>query len=236
MDVIPKITLDNETIQKAANEYAMKGAIECVKEFYTSYNSPFKKKIEEELTKQEFSWAMELPNILGLINDSLTKEIDLIANTAVSKTFVPLVQKFLTKTKKELLFSEFLKELIEETRADYDEISVSVVLDKKYNWLNVIITWQNKEFDITFHEVYETKTLPVQKYQILSLPRDARNSGKTMKLSIEGATLEMPFTQNVLQDKIALVTGRMVLANTHVTMDCEEFDREWFPNDNCHCD
>lgn len=223
---VPKLTLDNEAIQQKANEYAMKGAIDCVKEYYTAYNSPFKKKIEESLRSQQLDWKMELPNILALINDSLTREIDLIANTAISQTFVPLVQKFLTKTKKEMMFSDFLKTIIEETDAEYHEISVSVEEHEKYEWLNVLITHEKKEFNITFHEVYATKKLPVKKYQILNLPSDRSSSyGKTMKLSIEGATLEMPFSANILQDNIAMVVGRMILANTHVEMDCE-------PNEN----
>lgn len=234
---VPQLTLDNEVIQQKANEYAMKGAIDCVKEYYTSYNSPFKKKIEEELDKQKFEWEMELPNILALINDSLTKEIDLIANTAISQTFVPLVQKFLTKTQKEMKFSDFLKAIIAETDAEYDEISVSVEENEKYEWLDVEIKHEKRELHITFHQVYSTKNLPVKKYQILGLPSDRVSGyGKTMKLSIEGATLEMPFTANILQDDIAMVVGRMILANTHVEMDCEEFDEDWFPKDECRCE
>ena len=37
--------LDMEKIQEKANEYALEGALKCIKEFYTGYNLPFKKAI-----------------------------------------------------------------------------------------------------------------------------------------------------------------------------------------------
>ena len=43
-NVIP--VLDNNFIQEKANEFALKGAVECIKNYYTGYDSPYKKAIE----------------------------------------------------------------------------------------------------------------------------------------------------------------------------------------------
>jgi hypothetical protein len=43
--------LNTEVLQEKATEFAMKGAIESIKEFYSGYNSPFRKQIEEQLNK-----------------------------------------------------------------------------------------------------------------------------------------------------------------------------------------
>lgn len=75
--------LDMNEIQKKANEFALKGAIECIKDYYTGYNSPFKKAIEEHLDKSRTSFCFTMPEIMGVINESLSSQIDIIANEAI---------------------------------------------------------------------------------------------------------------------------------------------------------
>lgn len=52
-NIIKLPELDAERLNEAAKEAAMKGALECINEYYTGYKSPFKKAITEELEKQE---------------------------------------------------------------------------------------------------------------------------------------------------------------------------------------
>ena len=108
-NILPKIDLD--ILQEKANEAAMKGAIECINNFYNGYNSPYKKAIEEELKSKSLmnGGNIILPDILVRINEQLSAEIDRIANQAIAKTYIPLVTKFLTGVDREVKFSDILK-------------------------------------------------------------------------------------------------------------------------------
>jgi len=231
--------LDLNVLQEKANEYAMKGAQKALEDFYSGYNSPYVKSIEEELKNKKLSGGIELPDIIALINDKLTKEIDLIANTAVSKTFVPLVQKFLLRQEKEMTFYDILEKLVELTidddKKNIEDYSVDIERPSGYSWLDVTFNIGDKTYQVTFHEDWQTKNEPVKKYQILSLPRNYDTKYQMMKLKVEDATLELPFTPSVLEDDVMSFIAGLVIANTKITMNCQEFQEEMFP-ERCHCD
>ena len=225
--------LDNEKLQVAANEYAMKGATETIKEFYSGYSSPYRKAIEEELKKYEIGSQIKLPNIIALINDSLSKEIDAIANTAVAKTFIPIVSRFLTSEKKEVNFSEILEEFIEAGELKYNgDCEVEVVENSNHGWLDIKIMSDKNNYNLTLHEDWESKKLPVKKYQVLSLPYTDRNASQKMTVTIDGNKLEMPFTKDVLKDNFVSYIARLVIAGSLITMDCRDFEDSMFKNHN----
>ncbi len=228
--------LNTETLQKKANEYAMQGAIKSIEEYYCGYNSPFRKTIEEELKKTELGHgSIALPDVISLINDSLSKEIDVIANTAISKTFLPLVQRFLTRAQKETNFSDILKEFVEATDSkEFEDCSVTVK-ESSYGWLEVNISVDERTYDLTLHKDYHSEKEAVQKYNILSLPYNSDKHRQTMKISIDGASLELPFSGDILQDNFISFVARLIIANTKITMDCREFSEDMFPHDECHC-
>lgn len=232
--VLPK--LDLAVLQEKANEFAMKGAIETLKDFYSGYDSPYRKAITEELKKQQMHGSIQLPDIIAILNDSLSKEIDMIANTAISKTFVPMVQQFLTRAEKEMNFSDILKEFIEITGAEnMDDCSVSIE-KSTHGWLDVDISFEDENYELTFHTDYHTEKEAIKKYQLLSLPRDGEKYSQTMKLKVgDGATLELPYTREILQNKFVSYIAGLVIANTKITMDCDGFSEEMFPKE-CHCD
>ena len=237
--IIPVIS--TAILQEKATEFAMKGAIETIKEFYSGYNSPFRKQIEAQLQEFRIGTVIELPDIIGLINESLTSEIDLIANTAVAKSFVPLVQGFLTRESKEINFSDFLKNFISYTD-DYDsntEEDYSVLISpSQHGWLNIEISSKDRKYKLTFHGDYSTKGSEIKKYQLLSLPftyDEPSHRRQQMKISIDGVTLEMPFTPDVLKDNFVSYVGRLIIANSKITMDCDDFNSEMFPEEECHC-
>lgn len=231
------ITLDQEVLKTKAAEAAMKGAIASIDEFYTGYNSPFRKAVEEELQKQKFGHFMQLPDVIAMINESLTKEIDAISNAAVAKTFVPMVSKFLTREEKELNFSDILKEFINTVESnDQDDYSISLKENKSHGWITIYLTGKDKSYNFTLHTVdgYK-KDVEKRKYQILTLPTtdsDYRQGHiKTMKVSIDGATLEMPFTTDILKDNFMSFIARLILVNTHIELDCEEFIDHMFESE-----
>ena len=45
-------SISKEDIQQAVNESAREGMLKQIEEFFTGYNSPFRKKVEEYLSEQ----------------------------------------------------------------------------------------------------------------------------------------------------------------------------------------
>jgi len=252
-----KITpvLDLEHIQQKANEYALKGAEKALEEFYTGYNSPYRKAIEENLKHKGCDTNFDLPDIVALINDKLTQQIDEIANTAVAKTFIPYVKEFLSREDGEILFSDILKEFIKFTMYepdnedfDIDDYKVEIIKEKRYYTSQSLtdtfpvyqISNNEKGYELRFY-VSDNKTTTT----LMSIPTYVEN-GKVsynsnemksvMKLSVEGgATLEMPFTRAVLHNNFLRYCARLVIGNCNITFDCQDFDEDMFPQSECHC-
>lgn len=221
--ILPELNIAE--LQLKANEYAMKGALDSIKEFYSGYNSPYKKKIEESLMNKEAGGlCFELPDIIAVLNDSLKKEIDEIANTAIAKTFVPLVKRILMREEPKIEFSTILKRIIELKQAKSYECSVEVE-KHEYGWLEIKLDCKGKKYELVLHKQEEGI------YQFMSLPYTKTLHKETMRISLDGATLEMPFITDVLKDDITSYIARLVLSRTFIEMDCNEFDEYWF-NDN----
>jgi hypothetical protein len=245
-DLIPII--DVKVLQEKANEYAQKGAESVLNDFYNGYSSPYKKALEENLKNRGFDNNFELPDVVAQINTFITNEIDNIANAAVAKTFVPLVTKFLTRAPKEINLSDILKEFIEycdykdneEDEYDYNYDFVDSYENEPESclhgyWFVVSISNSEKSFELRLYK----KDKKVDLYEITSLPSDYNRKGmeKTMKISLlEGASLELPFTQNVLQDDFMSYIARLLMAETKITIDVKGFEDWMFPErENCHC-
>lgn len=229
--------LDMAVLQEKANEFAMKGAIESIKEYYSGYNSPFRKKIDEDLKKQEIGWVLDLPDILALINESLTKEMEIIANTAVSHTYVPMVQNLLTRVNKEIRFSEILKEFIECVEPEHmDDCEVSVRENSAHGWLDVSIEHEKRSYQLTLHQDYDSKKKGEKKYCLLGLPYNTFSDSRKDKMTFEmdGGKLEMPFQRDVLKDKFLSYIARVIICRSVITMDTRDFYEDMFP-EKCHC-
>lgn len=240
--------LNTEDLQKKANEYAQKGAEDAIKEFYTGYNSPYKKALEASLANKGVDTAIEIPDIIGILNESISTEIDMIANNAVSKSFIPMVKRFLTRAAAELKLSDILKEFIELTDykndedADVSDYSIDIQKEDG-SFMYIEITNGKLTYRLSFYLKSKRGELP-KIYEIFTLPivSDSSNSyspsslSKTMKLSIDGVTLEMPFTPKVLEDNFVSYIAKLVIANTKITIDTKDFDEDMFPDKNgCHC-
>ena len=105
--ILPVINL--EDLQNKANQSAQKGAMEAIEKFYTSYDSPYKKAIEENLKEKGLNGSIKIPDIVGLLNNKINDEISKIANTAVANTFIPYVVKMLTNAEPIVKLSKILK-------------------------------------------------------------------------------------------------------------------------------
>lgn len=237
LQILP--VLDTEKLQQAANDYAMKGALETYKEFYSGWSGPYRKAIEEKLKEVKLNGLVEIPDIIAVLNESISAQMDQIANEAIARTFLPQVKQFLTRAPGEMLFSDFLKEFIDkQSSPSIDDCEVNIRRDSGHDWLNVYVATDKNHYDLTFYLDYDSKKETVKKYHLIGLPfgKDYDKHGlKKMTLSIDGATLEMPFTREILHDDFTAFIARLVIAGTRITMDCEEFSHDMFP-EHCHCD
>lgn len=230
-------TLDLEVLQQRTNEAAMKGALQAIDEYYTGYNSPFKKAISEKLEGITLSGGIDLPDIIALINEKLGKELDEIAHTAIGKTFIPQLSNILLRQPKEVKFSDILKAFIDAYEVSEDDYaSVSIKPSDVSDWLNVTISGGEHEHTITLHSVFETRKDETPKRQLLSLPykyRSTSDYGQKMKLILpeERAELELPFSRSVLDDKFCRYIASLVIGRSHIEMDCEDFQESMFHQD-----
>ena len=244
-DITPVISL--EALQQKANEYAMKGAEEALKEFYTSYNSPYKKAIEENLKNKGLDHSFNIPDIIGVLNDKFSKEVDQIANQSIAKSFIPMVKEFLTREKSEIKFSEILKGFIGITDFNRDEMDIDDYrvekiedLGKGYksSFFEYQITNGKRGYELRFYSNSDGIT-------IMSLPYTLNERGtyhggyeskQTMKISLDGGvTLELPFTKGILEDRFVSFIARLVIGNNKIIFDVTDFNEDMFPEDECHC-
>lgn len=242
--------IDLKVLQQKANEAAMKGALSSIDEFYNGYNSPYKKAISENLHLKGVDNNFDIPDIVAVLNQKISTEIDTIANTAVAKTFIPLVKEFLTRESAEIKFSDILKEFIERVDFDpedddYEDFTVEKISRHSHSSLDdTFPTYQisnGKEgFEIHFHKSNSKEC------SVMSLPYLMSEKGKyygnyetkqKMKISLDGgATLELPFTKGVLDDKFVGFCARLIIGKNNIIFDTEEFEENMFPErDNCHC-
>lgn len=237
--IIPEI--NTEELQIAANKYAQEGAIKTIKDFYTGYNSPYIKALEQNLLNRGFDHAFTLPDVVANINEALSAEIDKIANAAVAKTFIPLVTKILTRADAEMKFSQILEKFIEHVRFEYDsdqdsdDFDVEVEKDDK-SFLRLVISNSDKRYEIGFYNEKTSKEESKDVYTIYSLPKNHGKSNQTMKIAIDNATLELPFTPGILYDDFIAFIAGLVMAQTKITFDVMDFNDDMFPSrGHCHC-
>lgn len=231
--------LDLKILEEKAKEFAMKGAIKEIEDYYTGYNSPFRKKIKDDLENKTASIHLDLPDIIGLINESLTKEIDRIANKSIAESFVPLATNALTRISGDVKFSDILKEFVRCCYIDFKHgynPEVSIV-ESTHEWLEVNLSFNDYRdnenvYDITLHSASH-RDKGKGKYCILSLPRThvPHNYTETMKLSNGESTIEIPFTRDSLKDEFTSYVARLLISQSLIVMDCDDFDEDMFRED-----
>lgn len=243
-----KPVLNLELLQQKANEEAEKGALDAIKEFYTGYNSPYKKAIEQNLINKGVDNNLDIPDIIAILNDKISSEIDAIANTAIAKTFVPLVKDFLSREKTEVKFSEILEKFVEHTdfkndEHDRDDYTVEKIETYDSDSLrNTFPTYQISNgkigYELHFHVNKEVSTLMALPYVLKDNKKYYRDYEvkETMKISLDGgATLEMPFRRGILENDFVRYCARLIVGNCNVEFDMLDFEDSMFPESECHC-
>ena len=221
--------LDMKVLQQKVDEFAMSAAITEIKEFYTGYNSPYRKKIKDALDQKDLSIHFDLPDILSVINEAIGKEVDQIANIAIMNTYIPMLKEFFVRAPKEIRFSEILKKFIEEQYSqDADDYSLEIEKDDKFSWLNIELSFKKNKYQFTLHHNHSMgKSEKEDSYSILSLPRTGRHI-EEMTLMHSEHEIKVPFTRDILQDKFISFCASLVIQNTIIEMDTYGLDDELF--------
>lgn len=233
METIP--TLDAKVLQEKTNEYALKGAQEVIKEFYSGYESPYKKALRKAMDEQPLGFNFGVPDIIAKINDAIAVEVDTLANAAIAKTYLPMVKEFLTRAEPVIRFSDFLREVIKDLDIETTEdLELEMGLNSKYGWYDISITTEQNTWSVTLHECWDKEDKEKKYYQFLSLPNIENSHSRYMKLKVDNATLEIPFTSNILNDKVARLVATYIIGKTKVVVDTTELEEDFFP-EKCHC-
>lgn len=147
-----KFDIDQELLNKKATEFAEKAMIAELESYYSSYSSPFRKKIKEALDAKEISVHFDLPDVLSHINKVIEAEHSSIVDSFLKLTVVDDVRNSLRLQPKEISFSDFLQGVMESDynfQEDYlDEYSVEVE-DKTDRTQKITISYKNKDIEIT---------------------------------------------------------------------------------------
>lgn len=225
--------LNIEQLQEKANEFAQEGFLKYMKEYYTGYSSPYQKALSEHFENANTNFSFDLPDIVGVLNDMVSQEVDKIANAAIANTFLPKVRKMLTRVEGPVYFSAILRKSIEDGyNVSFNDCEVSVEEHQTYGWLSVNITVEDKSYEFTLHKI--DKSANGKTYNLLGLPNKYSTKNQSMRIEVDGAKIEMPFSANILHDGFTSYLASLILSDVEIIIDQEEFDYEMFDN-HCHC-
>ena len=230
--IVPSI--DMSKVQELANQYAMEGMRQALSEFYTGYNSPFKKAVVEHFNDQVPSYQLDLPGVMAMLNEALSSLCDKIVNQAIATTYIPLVKDLLTRSKDEVKVSEIVKKFIdvyaESDEWDGDNFKVSLEKDDRFDWYNLKLESVEDEvkLQITLHTA--DRLHEIDRYQILSMPIEESYVYKfgRMKCTVTSedgtnATLEMPYGHGILCNGFLRYIAKIVMFNTRIVLDQLDF-------------
>jgi hypothetical protein len=155
-----------------------------------------------------------------------------------------LATKMFTRVETEIKLSDFLKEIINISDYDYhkyDTSDYSISFERSYpeedilkDYYKVEVSFPNKNhsFAATI-KTFEDK----REMTISNLPDTKQNYQRVMVFSLEnGGTLKLPFVKDILADPFAVYLARLILADTIIIFDVDDFHDDLFPElDNCHC-
>jgi hypothetical protein len=224
--------INQEQLQVAIDKATLKGAIEVINDYYTGYNSPYKKALREELENKKINTTgIKLPDIIGLINEKLSKEIEIIANNAVAQTFLPMLQDSIFRHEKEVKFSDIVKKLIEEHSIDDgDDWEIELEEHKIHQWITVKISGE-ENYNFTMHQ-YKNE-LEESRFKILSIPtKDAKFVKYTNHE--QKTTVELPMLPAFLDDQFNAFIASLIISGSFIELDCEGFE-DWMFRDSCTC-
>ena len=231
-----EIKLDEQKLQEMAQQYAMQGAEKAIKDFYTGYDSPFMKEVQRQLSeKMKTNLFFELSQMTAAINQALNNKVSEMANTVVANTFLPMLNRMFSQERKTVvttqdLYEHFGDAMKEDLDDEFDTERMELEIkdspgsysDQQYLYFRYD---GDTKFELSLMEssrhlkddngniLYMITELPgCSQYRMDNYPRE-----RQMRIRLnEGATLEMPFTPDVLRDEFMRYVAGLLLTNTMV--------------------
>lgn len=224
-----EIKLDEQKLQELAEKYAMEGAEKAIKEFYTGYHSEYMKQVEKVCQDRMPSIYFDPVDITAEINKAIKQRITAIANEAVAKTYIPLIERMLTKTPNNLmtsgmLFQEYGNYVKEREGDDFCAGYLEIRVETDVYFTKLIFGYDgNDEFRLYLSEAGYDQDGKKKLYMTHSLPSDCnyKNDGsRMMTLHLgNGRRLEMPFVPDALNNSFVRSCAQAVIYQTKIVID-----------------
>ncbi len=217
------IKLPEEKIQQMAEQYAIKGAEDAIKEYYTGYNSPYKREITAYLEKIGPKPNFDIPDLTAAINKALTDKIENICNEVTAKTFIPLFNRIFSGEERGIvttqdLYQKFGDYIEDREGSEFDEDGLDIeIKTSDFGMANIKLSYQGEdEFNITLWadgrdmdgtKLYKIACLPGSKWY------DSHN-GRAHSMIItleEGKKAEIPITDDVLSNDFMAYLANLLI-------------------------
>src|SRR5574343_213624 len=248
---IENLEIDQEKINQKAKEAAEKAILQEVEEYYNGYNSPFRKKIREELSEQKSNFLLQIPDLSVIISQKINNEIDKIAANFVGSTVLNDLTEILVRAKKELKLSEILKVFVEYAinengDLDSDDFECNIEDAKDKYFFGIILKAGDIEFKIRCHKKEITEEINGKKFTVMNVKmKDSRGStlfnfGHSSKEELkinhaDGHTISVPFDRYIADDNFGKYIYKLMLCNSIIEFDTNDFNEDMFPENECYC-
>lgn len=231
------IKLDEAKLQKMTEKYAIEGAEKAIREFYTGYNSPFMKQVLKQLEESmPDNLHFDMPTMTAAINKAISEKVTEMANTVVANTFLPMLNRLFSQERKSVvttadIFNRFGDTMRDGLGDEFDRELLELQFGKKsgtfYNYITLYFLYGGEE-KYTLNIISDGPKNGCEQsdkfYKITELPGYSHYNPsyypavRLMKIRMDGATLEMPFTPDMLRDEFMRYVAGLLLNNTKVTI------------------
>lgn len=211
--MIPNINLD--TLQELHDKYALKGAEDAIKEYYTSYKSPYKQAIQAYLEGNQTVIKFEIPNFVDALNTQINNKINGMVNNTIALT---LMEEFdgLFKDHQNIKFSDLLKAYKKEN----DEIP-------RVEWIErerFLLKFKIDDYLFYFRENESTELITITSFY------NTDYSETNMRVKKNDVTIELPAFNNRLYDDFTKMVYSAIIHKTPIEIDVDYWEG-WIDNE-----
>lgn len=235
------IEINQEKLQEKAKEAAEQAYLSEIEDFYKGYSSPYRKAVREALNKVPLNIHVNLPDIIGKLNESLENTVKSIAENVIAATYMPLFKEGFLVSPDKITWNEFLQEIVKKEDLESDlDLSFEYNIDERFGWLNCYLKVKEKEYQFTLHEKGISEDIDPKKYTLLTQASAKNQNSHSLKRTVaiykDDKRIDIPEADDILRDETARLLFGLLLSGTTITMDFIEVEDSWFSSDDaCQC-
>lgn len=234
-----RIEIPEEKILQLAEKYALEGAKKAIREYYTSYSSPYVKAVTEYVRKLGLSPHFDIPDFTAAINQAIMNRVTEMCNEAISKTYLPILNRILsgydgdTVRSQSLyqVFGDYVKD-VEGDDFDSEELEIKVE-DRCHGFAYIYLIYQGEEkFRVSLMK-HSTCPDGTVLWVVTGLPGSSIyeprvNNCRYMRIKLDdGKALETPILDDVLSnDVLAWLANIMINKVKMVISSYHHYDEE----------